>query len=256
MGGVPALKTSSMNLMHKNKNQATQFNCFSPPIMLATFIIEIILAVYTLVRYKMNTLGRLVTVSLVALAIFQLCEFHVCSGWGVRATEWSRLGYVAITLLPVFGLHMLHVIAGKPHRKLVVAAYVTMVGFIAYFLLVPSAFRSYQCTGNYVIFQIGERAAIMYGLYYYGWLLTAISLGMSWANEFKATAQKRRLNGVKALVIGYLVFLVPTALANSVRPETRRGIPSIMCGFAVLFALILTLYILPRLGLKRTRAHK
>jgi hypothetical protein len=29
-----------------------------------------------------------------------------------------------------------------------------------------------------------------------------------------------------------------------------------MCGFAVLFALILALYILPRLGLKRARHHK
>lgn len=226
--------------------------------MLATFIIEIILAAYTVVRYRLNTLGRLAVAMLVALAVFQLCEFHVCSGWGVRATEWSRLGYVAITLLPALGLHMLHVIAGKPHRKLVAAAYATMLGFIVYFLAVPSAFRSYQCTGNYVIFQIGERAAIMYGLYYYGWLLAAISLGISWANEFKTlgATHRRQLNGVKALIIGYLVFLVPTALANSVRPETRRGIPSIMCGFAVLFALILALYILPRLGLKRTRLDK
>jgi len=238
--------------------KSTTFNCFSPPVMIATFVIEIVLAAYTLFRYKLNTLGRLAVAMLVALAVFQLCEFHVCSGWGVRATEWSRLGYVAITLLPALGLHMLHVIAGKPHRKLVAAAYVTMAGFIAYFLLVPSAFRSYQCTGNYVIFQIGERAAIMYGLYYYGWLLAALSLGVSWANEFKAKGDthKRQLNGVKALVIGYLVFLVPTAMANSVTPSTRRGIPSIMCGFAVLFALILALYILPRLGLKRTHPDK
>jgi hypothetical protein len=51
-----------------------------------------------------------------------------------------------------------------------------------------------------------------------------------------------------AMVVGYLVFLVPTALANTVAPETRRGIPSIMCGFAVLFALILAVYITPRIG--------
>ena len=55
-----------------------------------------------------------------------------------------------------------------------------------------------------------------------------------------------RLQTVRGLIIGYLIFLVPTALANSIKPSTRRGIPSIMCGFAVLFALIMTLYILPR----------
>jgi len=54
------------------------------------------------------------------------------------------------------------------------------------------------------------------------------------------------------LVLGYLVFLIPTALANSVKPETRRGIPSIMCGFAVLYAIILALYILPKVGARRT----
>jgi hypothetical protein len=37
-------------------------------------------------------------------------------------------------------------------------------------------------------------------------------------------------------------------VANTVKPETRQGIPSVMCGFAVLFALILAGYILPRAG--------
>lgn len=239
------------------KSKPTQFNCFSPPIMLATFIIEMVLAVYTVWRYKMNTLGRLVTVSLVALAIFQLCEYHVCGGWGVRASEWSRAGYVAITLLPPLGLHILHVIAGKSRRRLVVAAYFSMTAFIAYFTLNPSAFQGYQCTGNYVIFQIGLNGARAYGLYYYGWLVTAIGLGIKWVRQLVRRDGEQshvRLHAVRALIIGYLVFLVPTALANSVKPETRRGIPSIMCGFAVLFALILTLYILPRLGKRRFTA--
>jgi len=55
-------------------------------------------------------------------------------------------------------------------------------------------------------------------------------------------------------MVGYLVFLVPTALAYSVSPATRRGIPSIMCGFAVLFALILTLYVLPLAATRRVRS--
>lgn len=221
--------------------------------MLATFIIEMVLAGYTVWRYKLQTLGRLVTISLVALAVFQLCEYHVCGGWGVRASEWSRAGFVAITLLPPLGLHILYVLANKPGRRLVGAAYVTMVGFVAFFLLDRAAFQSYQCTGNYVIFQIGMQAARVYAVYYYGWLLAAMSLGVRWVTQLKqqGKATFNRLQAVRGLIIGYLVFLVPTALANSVKPETRRGIPSIMCGFAVLFALILTMYIMPRLASKR-----
>lgn len=221
--------------------------------MLATFIIEILLAGYTIWRYKMNVLTRLATIMLVALAIFQLCEYHVCGGLGLRAKEWSRFGFVAITVLPPAGLHMLHVLANKPKRRLVLAAYGTMVIAIGYFLLDRTAFKGYECTGNYNIFQIGMRPAIVYGVYYYGWLLAVIGLGIRWAAELKRAGKEgaKRLSAVRGLIIGYLVFLVPTALANTVKPETRRGIPSILCGFAVLFALILTFYILPRLAMRR-----
>lgn len=243
----------------KKQSQGVVLHCFSPPIMLATFVIESVLATYVYARYKMDTLGKLAVAMLLALAAFQLCEYHVCGGWGVRASEWSRAGYVFITLLPPLGLHILHVVADKPRRRLVFTAYATMVAFIAYFTVVPRVFHGYACTGNYVIFQIGIHPAIAYGTYYYTWLAVGICLGWRWANELKAQGKKllSRNLAVQAFVLGYLIFLVPTALANSVKPETRRGIPSIMCGFAVLFALILALYIVPKLGtLRQSHRHK
>jgi len=234
------------------KTKSAQLNCFSPPVMLATFCIEMVLAVYTAWRYKMNVLARLAVLMLVALAVFQLCEYHVCGGLGLRAKEWSRIGYIAITLLPPLGLHMLHVLADKPRRRLVGSAYITMVVAIGYFLIDRTAFKGYACTGNYNIFQIGMRPAIVYAVYYYGWLFTSIGFCFRWAKELKRTGKGlNRLEAVQGLIVGYLVFLVPTALANTVKPETRRGIPSIMCGFAVLFALILTFYIMPKLGERR-----
>ncbi|MDB5175512.1 MAG: hypothetical protein JWM81_370 [Candidatus Saccharibacteria bacterium] len=232
------------------QKSGTQFNCFSPPVMIASLVIEMSLALYTIWRYKMSNLSRLVVLSLVALATFQFCEYRVCTGYGLSAEQWSRLGYVAITTLPPLGLHALHIIAGKSQRKTVVISYATMVGFIGYFLTYSAAFIGYKCTGNYVIFQIGAGPAIAYGLYYYGWLFTAIVLGIKWARSTlkKAGETIRQNQMTEALVIGYLVFLVPTAISNTVSPATRSGIPSIMCGFAVLYAVILTLYILPRGG--------
>ncbi len=216
--------------------------------MLATFTIESLAIIYTVWRYKMSVLTRLIVTSLFTLALFQLCEYHVCTGYGLSAEDWSRLGYLAITTLPALGLHMLYVLAGKPQRKLVTAAYVTMVGFMTYFLLYKAAFIGYQCTGNYVIFQIGKWPSIAYGIYYYGWLLTAMLKGGIWASALEKLGKKEftKVQMIRGLIVGYLVFLVPTALAYSVSPGARRGIPSIMCGFAVLFSLILTFYILPR----------
>lgn len=221
--------------------------------MLATLVIELALGVYALWRYKLDMVTKLVVLCVFVLAIFQISEYNVCVGHGLSASDWSRLGYAAITALPPLGLHLLHVLAAKPKRRLVIASYMTMVGFIIYFLTYHAAFTGFQCTGNYVIFQIGVRPAIAYGLYYYGWLFIAMGLGLRWANQLIKQGKHvyGQLQTVRALIVGYLVFLVPTALAYSVSPATRRGIPSIMCGFAVLFALILTLYVLPLASARR-----
>lgn len=227
---------------------STRLNCFSPPVMLATFAVETLMAIYVLVRYRMDAVTRLIAASLLMLGLFQLSEYYDCTGLGITAADWSRIGYVAITTLPPLGLHLLHRLNNKSSHVLVPAAYLTMAGFIGFFLFGRHIFQGYECTGNYVIFQLNLHPAWAYGTYYYGWLFTAIVLGVRWAGRLQADGQKqlRHLQTTRGLVIGYLVFLVPTALANTVHPATRQGIPSIMCGFAVLFAFILAFYVLPR----------
>lgn len=226
------------------KKTSVRLYCFSPPVMIATFLIEITLALYVLARYHMNNVTRLVLVALSALALFQLSEYFVCGGFGADSATWSRIGYVAITALPPIGLHLLYVMSGAQSRKLVVAAYSTMAVCMAYFMLSPTAFAGHECTGNYVIFQIGTTTTRLYMLYYYGLLLMAMLVGYRWLTSTKF--EKKVRQQITGLMVGYLVFLIPTGIASTVRPETRAGIPSIMCGFAVFFALILALYIVPR----------
>jgi hypothetical protein len=166
-----------------------------------------------------------------------------------------------ITALPPLALHMMHRLANKPIGKLIYGSYATMAAFMVFFLTYHAAFIGHQCTGNYVIFQLGNRVGGAYAIYYYAWLAAGILLGIKWAEEFKNKGQKfiTQLQSVRALIVSYLVFLVPTALANSISPASRRGIPSIMCGFAVIYALILVLYILPRntsTYLAKVKAHK
>ena len=232
------------------ERQGTQLNCFSPPVMVATVIIELSLALYTVVRYKMTRLSRLVTVTLVMLASFQVCEFFVCTGSILHAPVWSRLGFAAISTLPPLGVHLLHVLAGKKDRRLVWAAYGSMLVFVAFFLIGDNAFFGYKCTGNYVIFQVAYTWGGWFTAYYYGWLTISFFTGVRWANQLMRQGKKayQQLQAVRALMIGWLVFIVPTVIANTIKPQVGRAIPSVMCGFAVLFALILVLYILPRAG--------
>jgi hypothetical protein len=232
------------------KQPSTQLNCFSPPVMLATLTIESALVIYTIWRYKMNTATRLITSMFVCLGAFQLAEYFVCTGDGLRGEQWSRFGFVMITILPPLGVHLMHVLADKPKRKLVAASYATMAAYIGIFLFYKTALVGHQCEGNYVIFQIGHTLGGMYYIYYFGWLAVGIGYGAYWANKLmeKGASFVKQLESVRGLIVGYLVFLIPVALANSINPQSRRGIPSIMCGFAVILAFILAGYILPRAG--------
>ena len=48
--------------------------------MLATLVIEIILALHTIWRYKLTPVTRIVVALLVCLALFQWAEYNVCEG--------------------------------------------------------------------------------------------------------------------------------------------------------------------------------
>jgi hypothetical protein len=223
------------------KKKSTTFYCFSPPIMVATCIIELILFAYTVIRYKMTVLTRLTAVTLALLAMFQLCEFHVCrSGW--IAGTWSRIGFMAITMLPPVGIHIIRNISSRGWRPLVWIAYASGAIFAGVFGFNKAAFESHICAGNYAIFQLEPRLGGLYFGYYYAWLF--IGIGMSL--YFSINARLRLRESLILQAIGFLIFVLPTGIVNDLSPKTMSGIPSIMCGFAVLYALILVFAIMPR----------
>ena len=212
--------------------------------MLATFIIEIICAIYVVARYKLTPITRLAVGILIGLAVFQIAEYNVCEGaWGVDSLTWARIGYVAITALPPLGLHLATRIAGKKQPRLVMGAYSVGIVFAFIFLFVGHGMQSQACLGNYVIFEIAHWAVIPYFLYYYGLLLITVWYSLNQAKQVKARNVKTAL---VSLALGYLAFIMPTTAVNIVDPSTIAGIPSIMCGFAVILAIILTGFVVPR----------
>lgn len=218
-----------------------RFYCFSPPVMLATFIIEIGLLFYTLFRYKMNTLLRITSALLFFLAVFQLAEYNVCGGFGASATTWSRIGFVAITMLPALGIHLLQTVSGRGWRGIKWLAYGMSMVWVVVFAFSQSAFSGHTCAGNYVIFQLKPSLDGPYFVYYFGWLLAGIYL----CAYFARTAKLHIRQALLLQILGYLVFLLPAIIVNSVKPETMAGRPSVMCGFAVLYALIIVFGIIP-----------
>lgn len=208
--------------------------------MLATFIVEFFMLFYVLWRYKMTALTRLAAVFLGCLGIFQLSEYMICGGLGMGHVGWVQLGYSAITLLPPLGLHMTAVIAKKRVVPLLAAAYATGFAYVAYFIVVGPTVITHQCAPNYAVFNMSGDGYLFYGTFYYGWLLVTIALSALWARM-----QPKQALALRWQVASYAVFIVPTTIANLLDPATISAIPSIMCGFAVLCALILVWRVLP-----------
>ncbi len=236
-----------MQTPHRNRN--TLF-CFSPPVMIATFAIEALLLVYTLVRYRTSQTGRIIASLLVCLAIFQFAEYQVC-GVNASVANWSRVGYVAIALLPALGLHLVTEIAGRKSRAIVGAGYASSIMFAGAFAFDTAAFVGHACAGNYAIFQLSDPYGDLFFAYYYALLIAGIVMSLRYSRTAKPDIRK----ALTFQVIGYLSFILPTGMVNALNPQTFAGIPSIMCGFAVIYALVLVFGIAPLVLFKRNEAE-
>lgn len=214
--------------------------CFSPPVMLVTFLVEFGLAFYAIWRYKMTTVTRLAFVTLISLGTFQLAEYMICGGLGWSNIEWARLGYASITLLPALGIHMVATLAGKKATGLVSAAYASCAAFLVFYVFAEGAMQSQACYPNYAVFYTHSSISWLYGYYYYGWMIVGTALAAFWGQ--KSPKHRKALYSMSA---GYIAFILPTTAFNLIDPSTTQAIPSIMCGFAVIFALTLVLQTLP-----------
>lgn len=229
------------------KPKTTTLYCFSPPVMIATFAVEIALAVFVWLRRRHTGANMVIFATLLCLALFQAAEYQTCGATDSSKLIWSRIGFVAITLLPPLGVDLIARIGKKAHRLAIGVSYSLAFVFIAIFTLAPQAINAAVCGGNYIIFHLQDGLGWWYGGYYYGVILLSLMLAAQHGEEAK---DKRTARAVRWFIGGVLAFLVPTATVNAFYPETIAGIPSIMCGFAALYALVLALRISPLISKK------
>src|SRR5262249_47866309 len=104
----------SSSFRRRTQDQRTLY-CFSPAVMVATFTIELILAAVVFIRDHVTRFGKTAGFVLILLATFQFAEYRICTTTGDIPLLWPRLGFVAITLLPVAGLYLVSLVSHKPH---------------------------------------------------------------------------------------------------------------------------------------------
>lgn len=224
------------------KFKTNTYYCFSPPVMIATVLIELGLAIYTILRLPKNRVTVLGTTLLVLLAVFQVAEFNICEDIGFVGSIWAKVGFVAITFLPVVGLDMILSVARKRFIAIKILAYSTALLWSGMFLF-RNIMQSQFCGGNYIIFNLKPMFGGAYFVYYYLWIFIGSVIAIYYAKK-----EKRNIRNVLySIVIGYAAFTVPaTIIWLLVDSGAAQGLPSIMCGFAVIMALITGLYTLPK----------
>lgn len=217
--------------------------CFSPAVMLFTFLFEFTSAIYILLTGKFKPSAIVITLILICLGVFQLAEFQVCSQ---SSLIWMRVGYIAITLLPPLGVHLVSLVSKKARFRLI--SYSLAAIFILSFIIHSETINSAVCGGNYVMIATASNL-ISYSFPIYYYLLLMIGLfDISWSIRWQKNVSgydKEKISYFFWLGLGYASFLIPTGAVYFLSQAARSGIPSVMCGFAVFLALILTFKLYP-----------
>jgi hypothetical protein len=212
--------------------------------MALTFAAEMILLMYVLVKRGVRTVEhRLIVTVLFFLAIFQLSEYGVCEAVGFDETIWARLGFAAITMLPPLGLHLIQRIRKDKNLVFTQIGYIMALLFISAFTFFDS-FESISCEGNYAIFEVMPGLGGAYFAYYYSLLLTGAVLAFLGWKERRGKSEGTIL---LLIIAGYGSFVLPATFIHFVFEQAGNGLPSIMCGFALIFAIMLGTLISNRL---------
>ncbi|HUQ85675.1 MAG TPA: hypothetical protein VM077_05085 [Candidatus Limnocylindrales bacterium] len=221
----------------KNKllNNRSTFYCFTPTVSFATFLIEFILAIYVVARYKMNKFNLIAVSIILLLGLFQFSEYMICKSNHV--IFWGQIGIASITMLPILGLHLITIITKK--SKLLFFGYiVTAVIIFSIFFL--SFLNNFICTDKFVGLNYENPVDMLYTIYYFSLLIVGLVILLDHLRVKEMHTQEQ-----KWMVAGYLSFILPTAFIFIFSNLTHFAIPSVMCGFAILFALILTFKAIP-----------
>lgn len=220
--------------------------CFSPPVMIATFTIETILAVYIVLRYGSSLFRTIVVTTLICLASFQLAEYQVCEGPKASALAWTKLGLVGITLLPALGMHLVGTVTRR--SPLIPIGYAIALAYALTFLFLPGATAQAECSGNYVMLNIKTGwISLIYAAYY--WIFLGLGIAeLSWRliAQHRAEPMEFSTKLIAMTLGGYLSFILPMAAVAILNSELRAATPSIMCGFALFLAIVLAIWIAPQ----------
>ncbi len=210
--------------------------CFNPLVTLLSGTIEFAFALFSCFRYSKTAFGRLGIFLLLLLSVFQFSEYAICSGSTLPI--WNRIGFAATTFLPALALQMTGIITKRTFLTPIAYVSATLIAFNI--LSLQNAFTATYCTGTFVLFELNDTLHYFLLVYYIFFVFAAMIKLIKFLHQ--------ETNGTDVALwtlLGYLSFIIPSIAVIIVSISSRAGIPSIMCGFAVLLAFVLLFKVLP-----------
>ncbi len=205
---------------------------------LILFGIELILLIIICVKNRDHPQFWIIFTIMLILQTYQLSEFLLCIG--VTQNFVVRLALSIITFLPPTG-YLLTIRVLQCKRKFILLIfYLSLIfGIILtiYFFFVDTTIALQDCNPVYAIYQIGLK--YLYGVYYN--LVIGFSLLVIFYQIIFKKILKHNLKGLFVL-IAYISFLLPMTITLIVDPELLSAATSIMCKYAILLAIMLSIF--------------
>jgi hypothetical protein len=216
---------------------------YSPILAVATAAFEILAGAWALSLVRSSRIGsRSIPATtgaiLLLLAGYQLTEVGICAD-PTAAGFLPRLAFLVVTWLPPLGLLLVAQIA-RPRSRLFRAAAGAMLalgaGMAVWIVLDPSFATASVCGAVYARYVHAMPRFQIYGAYYWLGLLGIAAFSAYGILSCDDPARRRRLADVH---VGTLAFVLPSIAVSYVAPATRGALPSVMCHFALVFAVAL-----------------
>ncbi len=210
--------------------------CFTPTVSFSIFVIEWILGFLVLSRRpsgRFREAYNIAALLLFFLGFYQFTQFMFCTSGDYQL--WGTAGFLTYTFLPAMGVHFAYSLAGKWKGSLY-GLYFLPAAFSLIAGLTPGFVSVAGCSRYFITARHSWDGLVvwLYVLYYFGFILYT-------AYFYIAESEKMRKDRkiLRAGFLGIMAFTIPTFVLITVFPALNIMFPSVLCEFALLFAIFI-----------------
>jgi hypothetical protein len=211
---------------------------YSPVLAIATAAFEICAAVWVLTGPGRRRILLLTSIVLLLLAAYQLVEVAICAR--VPALGFlPRLAFIVVTGLPPMGILLVAMLSRRSRAAFALSFVMLTLALSA--LVWISADHGFVtrsvCNVVYAKYATPPLRFQFYAYYYWLGLFGMVMLSGIGAIRSSSPIQRRQLLWI---FFGSVGFIVPSIIVTQFVAPARGALPSIMCHFALTFAVCLT----------------